>query len=377
MSLFVLKSDSILSGKQFLHALILVSKLSDYLCGVQQYPPVINVKCVRTGHTYFGTFREPTLSGPLFSLLLSLFNLHFLSFSTTLHSTWTTSQGLDTVSSQIYSRNCLLLVAQLSPTTVVGIAEMPSTTPKPAKVEPPTKPAPTSIQHEPRTSTKDPSVHQAVYYDPSKIPRSIVSRVVAPETSQTPSTAQPPCLENLPVEILQIILSHVPDIGSLDSAARSCPRVCAAFTNRESEFVTAVLGRQIGADLIYDAQFTEACGKHDYWWPREVSESLRQYFAHDLRPVRHLRSPELKLSQAKRLSETHQLVDYFCDKFGSEVLSPLAQVPRRLPGLPTRQLSISERLRISRTLYRFQTYSNLFKHWEYDVESEYMSQAKT
>ncbi|KAJ5806505.1 uncharacterized protein N7503_004107 [Penicillium pulvis] len=75
---------------------------------------------------------------------------------------------------------------------------MPSTTPKPAKVEPPTEPGPESIQYESRTSATEPSVHQAVYYDPSKISQNIVSRVAAPETEQTPPTAQPPCFETLP-----------------------------------------------------------------------------------------------------------------------------------------------------------------------------------
>ncbi|KAF0324600.1 hypothetical protein GQ607_008039 [Colletotrichum asianum] len=63
----------------------------------------------------------------------------------------------------------------------------------------------------------------------------------------------------LTVETLRIILSHSGDIGSLDSTVHSCGTLFRAFYAFPAPTVTAIVQREIGKDLLFEAaRFTRA-----------------------------------------------------------------------------------------------------------------------
>jgi hypothetical protein len=173
-------------------------------------------------------------------------------------------------------------------------------------------------------------------------------------------------LEQLPLELRQEILSLIPDVGTLRTAALSCPTFYYAFRGSPASITTSVLLSEIGPAILPEATMVlEASSIHrrnpsvqdmlgpsglgKYWLQREK--------------VRREWTPADALSASK----LHFYVHSFGIKLASTALSKIPSHRGQQPP-PTRQ----ELERIKRALYRFQVYRHISPPRSY---GEYMANA--
>lgn len=174
------------------------------------------------------------------------------------------------------------------------------------------------------------------------------------ETGQGAET-QPSPIEGLPVELVRMLLSHLPDVASLQAAALSCPLFFYAFLKAEGTITTQVLLNHIDISVLPEAMIaTESSLLRPHDPEPEGREAILEFVSRNLR-----QRPSLprywSLRNALDLSRLHFYVDWLAEQFSKQLLikKPLSQTS----SFPTRQ----ERCRIERAFYRFEIYCNLFR----------------
>ncbi|PYI01877.1 hypothetical protein BO78DRAFT_390740 [Aspergillus sclerotiicarbonarius CBS 121057] len=166
--------------------------------------------------------------------------------------------------------------------------------------------------------------------------------------------AQRTTLERLPSELLDAILSAMPDIATLEAAVMTGPRLFNVFKESESAIIERVLTGQIGAEVLHEALTAHLSGQKKDWCNEEAKGFLDKYFTRE-------KPSKWSLSQARPLSRFHPTIEYFSNKFISESFQVLPLfLSERLVFAPARSLSRAEENRITRGFYRFQTIRNLF-----------------
>lgn len=154
-------------------------------------------------------------------------------------------------------------------------------------------------------------------------------------------------LENLPLELIQGILAEIPDIQSLVCAVLTGPRLYLAFKLIETQITEKILLQQIHPELLHDALAADVSSRKEGPWTEDQAlDFIAQYVARDQWPFHS--SLRWKHSQALRLARLYDHVNFFLVDLTSKVLTG------------KQDLSRNERNRISRNLYRFQTYCHLF-----------------
>ncbi|RAH63562.1 hypothetical protein BO85DRAFT_495521 [Aspergillus piperis CBS 112811] len=136
-------------------------------------------------------------------------------------------------------------------------------------------------------------------------------------------------------------------------------RLYNAFKGAEEFIVRSVVLRQFDADLLHDVLATHASSKIQDWSIDQAEKFLTPYFARDQHHF--VDSMEWKVSQARSIGRFDGTVQYFVDHIVTKFLSTYTywNDPQVVP--PTKL----ERNRISRSLYRFETFCNLYPFWKY------------
>ena len=174
------------------------------------------------------------------------------------------------------------------------------------------------------------------------------------EPSPSPLRLQPPSnsLLGIPAEIKQLIFELLADIPSLRALISTCSTLYYFFLNSESSILAEVLQRRIPPSLMHPALAILKSSKPTFW-SRQTAEDLITLYT---RTDKASSLPELNLRNALLLSEMHDHVHFFANRFATYALS---QHPVGVPRLSAVPISPSELCRIERTFYRLQFYCNL------------------
>ena len=184
-------------------------------------------------------------------------------------------------------------------------------------------------------------------------------------------------LPNLPAEIQRSILASLPDPRSLALAALVCRALYSTFKADENSLIRDVLVNCVGFNTLPEALITHRCS------PPYLSVRDDELYVHRRwEPKLHL-----YVSDFLQSLERPAITSIICTMrdaikigdFHSQVVSVLTQrfiqaCARAAPSLPTLEESLrwnpaspSERTRIARTLYRFETFRKLFGcFWDSD-----------
>ncbi|PYH68379.1 uncharacterized protein BO88DRAFT_342121 [Aspergillus vadensis CBS 113365] len=173
-------------------------------------------------------------------------------------------------------------------------------------------------------------------------------------------------LEELPVELLQAILAAAPDIKTLEAAVMTGPSLYNAFKGAEEFIVRPVVLRQFDSNLLHDVLATHASSNIQDWSIGQAEKFLTPYFARDQHHF--VDSMEWKLSRARSIDQFGETVQYLADRLATKALSNHTAWSGILSWVvPPTKL---ERNRISRSLYRFETFCNLYPSWKYALSSD-------
>ncbi|KAI1311828.1 hypothetical protein F5Y03DRAFT_342503 [Xylaria venustula] len=170
-------------------------------------------------------------------------------------------------------------------------------------------------------------------------------------------------IERLPLELLQMILSALPDVVLLQTAVLSCPLFYRSFLEAESAIVTQVLFNQLDMTLLPEAIATaeSACLR-----PHDTDPKSREAIIEFVTRNLHQRSTlpgSWSLTKALHIGRFHFHVQAFTDMF---INTTFARIPRVQSDsvatrTATRAATRQERKRVECALYRFEIYCNLFR----------------
>lgn len=163
-------------------------------------------------------------------------------------------------------------------------------------------------------------------------------------------------LEKFPSELKQEILSALPDVVSLRSAALSCPPFYHALIDAERLITTRVLKNQFKVDVLPEAIAALKSSQSQPWTRQRVCDFVDEHLQCRMAPP-----DSWTLSEALRLSTLYCCVQYFTGKFVGEMFnasSAFAYIDAPPAWWP---LSPNETNRVQRAFYRFEIYCNLFR----------------
>jgi hypothetical protein len=155
-------------------------------------------------------------------------------------------------------------------------------------------------------------------------------------------------IENLSVELKQTILSSIPDVLSLRSAALSCPALYHPLLSAETIITTRVLLNEVGFDVLSEACITQEALRLDC--PTE--QDIRDFIAKNLHE-RRLPPQSWTLSAAIPIAKFHACLSDMALKF----IRTTAMKPPLCGTGPVTRAEIS---RIERAMYRFEMFCGLF-----------------
>ncbi|KAH8170002.1 zinc finger domain-containing protein [Sarocladium implicatum] len=179
------------------------------------------------------------------------------------------------------------------------------------------------------------------------------------------TAAQPPAITTLPVELVRQVLSTLPDIDSLRSAALSCSFLYFTFIADEASIVEQVLINQLFLPLIPELLLAHRSSL----LPRTADERRnRETFrdtVHQLLHKRRVRNLKLSLKEGLDLARLHALVEYFARKFAKSAIKTPS-----LSHTSEDHITYRESIRIRRAFYWFEIFCNYFrKLWREDEDS--------
>ncbi|KAJ5105639.1 hypothetical protein NUU61_002986 [Penicillium alfredii] len=177
-------------------------------------------------------------------------------------------------------------------------------------------------------------------------------------------------LDQLPPELIHIILEAIPDIQSLELAVLSGPSLYSVFKRSQTRITKRVLLRQVPKSLLHEAVAVKAAREafeplDEFDEFEEIAEvpELFDSFSEDYRDRtesgKFRRSVRFKLSHARKLAAVQPHVEFFTKRLVSDVLArnPITGESASSP----RPLSGRERNRIQCALYRFEIYCSLLQ----------------
>jgi hypothetical protein len=162
-------------------------------------------------------------------------------------------------------------------------------------------------------------------------------------------------IEKLHLELKQGLLSALPDVASLSSAALSCPSMYHAFLHAEELITTQVVKNQLNAEVLPEAFIAWESSRPRTWTRQDVFDFIDN----------HLRSRTYlprswTLSEALPLGKLHCSVERFASEFIAEMLNTSSAFAY-IDAPPLWPVSKNELSRIQRAFCRFEVYCNLFR----------------
>lgn len=102
--------------------------------------------------------------------------------------------------------------------------------------------------------------------------------------------SRPGPIEGLPVELVRMVLSALPDVISLQAAALSCPLFYTAFLEAEKSITTHVLLNHVDANVLPEAiAATESWLRpHDTASQSQSRKAIMDFVVRNLRQRPHL-----------------------------------------------------------------------------------------
>lgn len=170
-------------------------------------------------------------------------------------------------------------------------------------------------------------------------------------------------IEGLPLELVQIVLSALPDVSSLQAAVLSCPLFYRSFMRAERAIVTQVLSNQVDISVLPEAI---AASESSWLRPHDTDPKSRAAIVDFVDRNLHRRpmlSEHWSLIEAIPISRFHFHLQALTEMFIKATFSksPLEEYS----SVATHQ----ERNRIERAFYRFEIYCNLFRESRRSAES--------
>ncbi|KAF2762333.1 hypothetical protein EJ05DRAFT_497187 [Pseudovirgaria hyperparasitica] len=157
--------------------------------------------------------------------------------------------------------------------------------------------------------------------------------------------------EKLPVEVLQIILSNLPDVLSLRSSMLVCRRFLAAVRGAEILTTTTVLFKQMD-DVLPEAHIAQEALRL-----KPCTEDQVQAFITTHLENRQLPPKAWTLKDAVAVANVHVCVSELASQF-------INTAATKFPGCNYRPATRTEETRIQRAMYRFEIFCNLFRGFE-------------
>jgi F-box domain len=161
-------------------------------------------------------------------------------------------------------------------------------------------------------------------------------------------------IESLPPELVQHILSFVPDVTSLLATILTCSSVYNAFIGVEVHITSQLVRNFMDVEVLPEAAAALKSSGLAPW----TLESM-QKFVDDQLLSRQAPLLSWTLSEALPLNHLHRHVEYFALDFASRALAKLA-APGDTNAMPASSPTLDELYRIQRAFYRFEIYCNLF-----------------
>ncbi|KAF2276994.1 uncharacterized protein EI97DRAFT_305534 [Westerdykella ornata] len=161
-----------------------------------------------------------------------------------------------------------------------------------------------------------------------------------------------PLIVKLSVELKQMILSNLPDVLSLRSAALSCRALYDALLSAETIITTRVLLNQVDFDVLPEANITQEAFRLEPC----TEEGIQNFIERRL----HKRQPppgSWRLRDAVPMAKLHACVGELASQF-------IATAATKSPVWGTRPATRAEVSRIERAMYWFETFCNLFRGFE-------------
>jgi hypothetical protein len=172
------------------------------------------------------------------------------------------------------------------------------------------------------------------------------------DTMELDAPPEPPILR-LPVEIFVAILSMLDDLPSLLSAILAARAFNNAFLERKMTILSRVLVKRVGVDIIFDALAAikaEAAAKTRVF--PFTSEGIQAFCAEHFRIGRPV-PPFNDLGKATAVARLSATVKAFTARFAQWVAAASPE------GMST--LTATERARVERAFYLFETFCSLFR----------------
>ncbi|KAF2105204.1 hypothetical protein BDV96DRAFT_695014 [Lophiotrema nucula] len=155
-------------------------------------------------------------------------------------------------------------------------------------------------------------------------------------------------LENLSVELLQMILSYLPDVLSLRSSALVCRKLFAAVRGAETLTTTSVLLKQM-EDVLPEANIAQQALRLKPCTEDQVQDFIATHLA-----KRQLPPKAWTLKDAVTVAKVHVCVSELASQF-------ITTAATKLTGCDNRPATRTEESRIQRAMYRFEIFCNLFR----------------
>ncbi|KJK79987.1 hypothetical protein H634G_04226 [Metarhizium anisopliae BRIP 53293] len=165
---------------------------------------------------------------------------------------------------------------------------------------------------------------------------------------------QPASIEGLSVELLQMVLSELPDVSSLRAAALSCPLLYGVFLEADTTITTRVLLNQIDDSVLPEAELAFLSSSLHHGPEPKYRHVVVDFITQNLRQ-RPTPPSSWSLQKALQLERLHLCVSELTQKF---VHTTLTTYPMTQSKCTATRL---ERCRIERAFYRFELYCNLFR----------------
>ncbi len=160
--------------------------------------------------------------------------------------------------------------------------------------------------------------------------------------------------ETLPVELIQAILSAIPDIPTLKAAVLSAPIFHSSFYNVQCNIISDVLLREVSAELYPDAVVVLQSSLLKDKDGERALELLAQWHLNQSVP-----DPQWDLSLAAKVSMLHKVVTFFGADFASLALSTNPVTGSK--DVSSRIVQSTEWIRIHRAFYNYDLCCNLFR----------------
>ena len=192
-------------------------------------------------------------------------------------------------------------------------------------------------------------------------------RVSAMLSARVELDSQSASLEGLAVELQFEMLERLTDLPSLHAIVHASPSYHKAYVTRRQSILAKVLSRDIGPDIMLEAQAVCMALKTDKKDGSEIRNYLKWY-RNSLKDPASISIESFPLPHIVMLSQVQCAVRFAMKDFCQAALSSHPLSNKKEENISP--LSTNETRRISRAFYRFELFCTIFSQAEIGVEPD-------